>query len=46
MASKVDYTQNSWSKIIQSDLIGTLASELNITRQNVSGLVSLLLGDL
>ena len=46
IASKVDYTEENWKHLISSDIIAVASKELRISKRDVSGLISLLMGDL
>ena len=46
IASKVDYSEENWKKLITSDIIAVASKELRISKRDVSGLISLLMGDM
>lgn len=46
IASKVDHSEENWKKLITSDIIAVASKELRISKRDVSGLISLLMGDL
>ena len=42
----MDYSEENWKKLITSDIIAVASKELRISKRDVSGLISLLMGDL
>lgn len=46
IASKVDHSDENWKKLISSDIIAVASKELRISKRGVSGLISLLMGDM
>ena len=46
IASKLEFSPESWRRFVGTDIIAVASKELRISKREVSGLISLLMGDL